>query len=43
MPRMHGAQNQTEYNERYEVLVSRYEETERRRDELADKINQIMI
>ena len=37
------AQNQTEYNERYEALVSRYEETERRRDELADWINQIMI
>ena len=37
------AQNQTEYNERYEALVSRYEETERRRDELADRINQIMI
>ena len=32
------AQNQTEYNERYEALVSRYEETERRRDELADRI-----
>jgi len=27
----------------YEALVSRYEETERRRDELADRINQIMI
>ena len=37
------AQNQTEYNERYEALVSRYEETERRRDELADRIKQIMI
>ena len=37
------AQNQTEYNERYDALVSRYEETERRRDELADRINQIMI
>lgn len=37
------AQNQTEYNERYEALVSRYEETERRRDELADRINQIMV
>ena len=31
------AQNQTEYNERYEALVSRYEETERRRDELAQE------
>ena len=37
------AQNQTEYDERYEALVSRYEETERRRDKLADRINQIMI
>ena len=37
------AQNQTEYNERYDALVSRYEETERRRDEVADRINQIMV
>ena len=37
------AQNQTEYDERYEALDSRFEETERRRDELADRINQIMI
>ena len=37
------AQNQKEYNERYDTLVSRYEDTERRRDELADRINQIMI
>ena len=36
-------QNQTEYNERYDALVSRYEETERRRDEVADRINQIMV
>ena len=37
------AQNQTEYNERYDALVSRSEETERRRDEVADRINQIMV
>ena len=37
------AQNQTEYNEHYDALVSRYEETERRRDEVADRINQIMV
>ena len=37
------AQNQTEYNERYDALVSRYEETERRCDEVADRINQIMV
>ena len=37
------AQNQTEYDERYDALVSRYEETERRRDEVADRINQIMV
>ena len=37
------AQNQTEYNERYDALVSRYEETEHRRDEVADRINQIMV
>ena len=37
------AQNQTEYNERYDALVSRYEETERRRNEMADRINQIMV
>ena len=37
------AQNQTEYNERYNALVSRYEETECRRDEVADRINQIMV
>ena len=37
------AQNQTEYNERYDALVSRYEETERRRDAVADRINQIMV
>ena len=37
------AQNQKEYNERYDALVSRYEETERRRDGVAEQINQIMI
>jgi chromosome segregation ATPase len=37
------AQNQTEYNERYDALVSRYEETERKRDGVADRINKIMI
>ena len=37
------AQNQKEYNERYDALVSRYEETERRRDEVVEQINQIMI
>ena len=37
------AQNQKEYNERYDALVRRYEDTERRRDEMVDKINQIMI
>ncbi len=37
------AQNQTEYNERYDALVSRYEETERKRDEMADWINKIMV
>ena len=37
------AQNQIEYNECYDALVSRYEETERRRDEVADRINQIMV
>ena len=37
------AQNQKEYNERYDALVSRYEETERRRDGVMEQINQIMI
>ncbi|MCR5089296.1 MAG: hypothetical protein K6C08_07295 [Oscillospiraceae bacterium] len=31
------------YKERYDALVSRYEETEHKRDEVADRINQIMI
>ena len=37
------AQDQKEYNERYDALVSRYEETERRRDGVAEQIDQIMI
>ena len=32
------AQNQTEYNERCGALVSRYEKTDCRRDEMADRI-----
>ena len=35
--------NQKEYNERYDALVSRYEDTERRRDAVMDQIDQIMI
>ena len=37
------AQNQKEYNERYDALVSRYEETEHKRDAVTEQINQIMI
>ena len=37
------AQNQKEYNERYDVLVSRYEDTERKRDAVVEQIDQIMI
>lgn len=37
------AQNQEEYNERYDALVSQYEETERRRGGVMEQINQIMI
>ena len=37
------AQDQKEYNERYDALVSRYEETERKRDAVMEKIDQIMI
>ena len=37
------AQNQKEYNERYDALISRYEETECRRDGVAEQINQTMI
>lgn len=33
------AQSQTEYSERYDALVSRYEETKRRRDEIEDLIS----
>ena len=37
------AQNQKEYNERYDALVSRYEDTERKRDTVIEQIDQIMI
>ena len=37
------AQNQKEYNERYDALVSRYEDTERKRDAVVGQIDQIMI
>ena len=37
------AQNQTEYRERYDALVSRYEETEKKRDAVADQISQRMV
>ena len=37
------AQDQKEYNERYDALVSRYEETEHRRDAVIGQIDQIMI
>lgn len=37
------AQNQKEYNERYDALVSRYEDTERKRDAIVEQIDQIMI
>ena len=37
------AQNQTEYNERYDALVSRYEDTEHKRDAVMEQIDQIMI
>ena len=37
------AQNQKEYNERYDALVSRYEDTERKRDANVEQIDQIMI
>ena len=37
------AQNQKEYNERYDALVNRYEETEHKRDAVMDQIDQIMI
>ena len=36
-------QNQKEYNERYDALVSRYEDTERKRDAVVEQIDQIMI
>ena len=37
------AQDQKEYNERYDALVSRYEETEHRRDAVMEQIDRIMI
>ena len=37
------AQNQKEYNERYDALVSRYEDTGRKRDAVVEQIDQIMI
>ena len=37
------ARNQKEYNERYDALVSRYEDTERKRDAVVEQIDQIMI
>ena len=37
------AQNQKEYNERYDALVSRYEDTERKRDAVVEQIDQIMV
>ena len=39
----HVAQDQKEYNERYDALVSRYEETEHKRDAVFEQIDQIMI
>ena len=36
-------QDQKEYNERYDALVSRYEETEHKRDAVMEQIDQIMI
>ena len=37
------AQDQKKYNERYDALVSRYEETEHNRDAVMEQIDQIMI
>ena len=37
------AQDQKEYNERYDALVSRYEETEHKRDTVMERIDQIMV
>ena len=36
-------QNQTEYRERYDALVSRYADTEKKRDAVADQISQRMV
>ena len=37
------AQDQKEYNERYDALVSRYEEAEHKRDAVMEQIDRIMI
>ena len=37
------AQDQKEYKERYDALVSRYEETEYKRDAVMEQIDRIMI
>ena len=37
------AQDQKEYHERYDALVSRYEETEQKRDAVIEQIDQIMV
>ena len=37
------APNQKEYNERYDALVSRYEDTKRKHDAIVEQIDQIMI
>ncbi|MBQ6610912.1 MAG: hypothetical protein IJH70_10790 [Oscillospiraceae bacterium] len=37
------AQDQKEYNERYDALVNRYEETEHKREAVMEQIDQIMI
>ena len=36
-------QDQKEYNERYDALISRYEETEHKRDAVMEQIDQITI
>ena len=36
-------QNQKEYNERYDALVSRYEDNERKCDAIIEQIDHIMI
>lgn len=37
------AQNQAEYQERYDALVKRYEETDAKRTQVMDRIDQIAI